>query len=60
MHRSFVTSSRERLGDARGIRRVGHDVELVLAHPPHDDVVDDEAVVIQEVRVLGAPGLDLA
>ena len=52
-------ASRQGGGHAFSVRGVGHDVEFVVAHPPDDDVVDDEAVVVQEVRVLRAPGCDL-
>ena len=44
----------QRRGDARGVRRIGHDVEFVLTHPPHNDVVHDETVVGQQMGVLRA------
>ena len=49
----------QRRGDALGVGGVRHDVELVVADPPDDDVVNDEAVVGQEVRVLRATRSDL-
>ena len=42
-----------------GVRRVRHDVERPLAHPPDDDVVEHRAVVVEEVRVLRSPHGDL-
>ncbi len=43
-----------------GVRGVGHDVEPLLGHPPHDEVVDDRTVVVEQVRVLGPAGPDPA
>ena len=40
------------------VRGVGHDVEALLVDPPHDDVVDDEAVLVEQVGVLGPTGVD--
>ena len=44
--------------DLGRVRRVGHDVEALLVDPPDDDVVDDEAVLVEQVRVLGPAGVD--
>jgi hypothetical protein len=43
-----------------GVRGVGHDVERVVVHPPHNDVVEHRRVVVEQVRVLGSPDADLA
>ncbi len=37
---------------------VGHDVEAVLVDPPDDHVVDDEAVLVEQVRVLRPSRVD--
>ena len=52
----------DRRADARGVGRVRHDVEgrRCARSPPDDDVVDHRCVVVvEEMRVLGAPWLDL-
>jgi len=56
-----VTARRvvERGEQRRGVRRVRHHEELVVADPPHDDVVDDVRIVgVEEMRVLRAAGTD--
>ena len=35
----------ERARDPVGVRRVGHDVEVIVVDPPHDDVVEHGRVV---------------
>jgi hypothetical protein len=39
-----------------GVGGVGHDVEALVTHPPDDDVVEHRPRLVEEVRVLGAPG----
>jgi hypothetical protein len=46
--------------DAIGVGRVRHHVEDRVVDPPHDDVVEHRPGFVEEVRVLRAPGADLA
>ena len=47
--------------DPGGVRGVRHDVEALVVHPPHDDVVEHRPVgVVEQVGVLGPAGADLA
>ena len=50
----------QRVHDALGVRRVGHHVEGLLVNPPHDDVVEHPAGVVEQVRVLRPARPDLA
>ena len=60
--RSSVTSlPADGCEHAVGVGGVRHDVETVLVHPPHDDVVEHRGVVfVEKVGVLGASGGDLS
>src|SRR5690606_21867861 len=49
----------ERGADPVGVGGVGHHPVVVLFPSPHDDVVDDAAVVVEQHRVVGATRLVL-
>ena len=47
-----ATDGRNDIGGVRGVR---HDVEPFVVDPPHDDVVDHEPVLVEQMGVLGPP-----